>query len=87
MLEIYVNGLNIVQYLETTHHFDGNTVRCACAKNEAKVSCRRDERCLVGTLGLILQSPVDCFRHYRMAEREQAKEIVGMLLVRSHGIQ
>lgn len=81
------NVVSSFTYLQATHYFDGNTVRCACAKHEAKVARGRDEGRLVGTLRLVLQVSVYGLRHDRVAQSEQAEKVLRMLFIGPHRVQ
>lgn len=62
-----------ITHLRLSHHLDGNTIRCSCAKDKAKISSGRNEGSFVGTLGLVLQLTINRFGHDRVAEGQEAE--------------
>lgn len=76
-----------ITHLRLSHHLDGNTIRCSCAKDKAKISSGRNEGSFVGTLGLVLQLTINRFGHDRVAEGQEAEKHMGVLLIRADGIQ
>lgn len=71
----------------TAAHLDRYRVGRSRAEHKTEIPGGRHQGRLVGTLGLILEPAVAYFRHYRVTDGEQSKEIVHVLIVGFDGLQ